>query len=423
MRNIMTLIKKTYFSTLVKHLLMIIYIFAIASGIRADTNNDEKIITLEQEYSKWTNWVLELKFKQSRRILRVGDNKEYKNIIHAAENVRDGDIIEIDHGIYEGSEIIWKANNIIIRAVNGRAHILNNNIIKNGKAIWLVNGDNVLIENIEFSGAKVPDNNGAGIRGAGKNLAIINCIFHDNQNGILVGKKENSTVFIEGSEFYANGFEDGQAHNVYIGAVDALIFRNNYSHNAIIGHNLKSRAKNNYIIYNSLSDEENGKSSYAVDLPNGGMSYLIGNVLQQSKYTQNNALIAFGLEKNLYKNSNLILVNNTFFSEDNNTIYIKNTDKYETILINNLFVGDGRVSKNNTVSKNNYGPISKEKFLDILTGVTISDQNPKILDAGISSLIINRIDLSPMYQPEKTRILTKRKKIGEIDIGAVEYNM
>ena len=38
-------------------------------------------------------------------------------------------------------------------------------------------------------------------------------------------------------------------HNLYIGHVNKLTFRFNYSHHAYIGHNLKSRADANYILY------------------------------------------------------------------------------------------------------------------------------------------------------------------------------
>jgi hypothetical protein len=41
------------------------------------------------------------------------------------------------------------------------------------------------IENIEFSGARVPDQKGAGIRQEGANLLLDHCYFHDNQERIL----------------------------------------------------------------------------------------------------------------------------------------------------------------------------------------------------------------------------------------------
>ena len=65
--------------------------------------------------------------------------------------------------------------------------------IANGKAIWVLGGNNTTVQNIEFSGAAIPGDgsngsaNAAGIRAEGSGLTITNCYFHDNQNGILGG--------------------------------------------------------------------------------------------------------------------------------------------------------------------------------------------------------------------------------------------
>lgn len=72
-----------------------------------------------------------------------------------------------------------------------------------------------MVENIEFTGAKVRDKNGAGIRSEGTNLAISKCYFHDNQNGVLAGKNLQSSIVIADSVFEKNGFGDGQSHNIY----------------------------------------------------------------------------------------------------------------------------------------------------------------------------------------------------------------
>lgn len=45
------------------------------------------------------------------------------------------------------------------------------------------------------------------------------------------------------------------------------------------GNTVSSRAAENRILCNRLMDERDGNSSYVIDLPNGGRSFLIGNVL------------------------------------------------------------------------------------------------------------------------------------------------
>src|SRR5258708_7609242 len=75
-----------------------------------------------------------------------------------------------------------------------------------GKATWVIAGDDTTIEEIELSGATVPDQNGAGIRQEGKNLTIRRSCFHDNEDGILAGDSAGSEILIEMSEFANNGF-------------------------------------------------------------------------------------------------------------------------------------------------------------------------------------------------------------------------
>ena len=134
--------------------------------------------------------------------------------------------------------------------------------IPGGKVIWNPKGRNFSIDTIEFSGAFVPDKNGAGIRyeGSGK-FTISSSYFHDNENGILYTLQDpNGEVVIEHSEFSANGFGDGQSHNLYINDAQSLTFKYNYLHSAKIGHLFETGARANYIMYNRLTGE-NGTQS------------------------------------------------------------------------------------------------------------------------------------------------------------------
>src|SRR5579872_6597240 len=199
----------------------------------------------------------------SASTLQVGPGKQFAAPCAAITAAQAGDTIQIDSSVtYTGDVCAWSTDNLTIIGVGGgRAHIDAGGLNSQGKAIWVISGKNTTIENIELSGATVPDQNGAGIRQQADNLTLRNCFFHDNQDGILTDDSPTSTILIEFSEFANNGFGDGQTHNVYITHIGTLIFRYNYSHNANVGHLLKSRAANNFITYNRLSDEATGTSS------------------------------------------------------------------------------------------------------------------------------------------------------------------
>ena len=92
----------------------------------------------------------------------VGPDKALKTPSAAARIARDGDTVAIAAGLYTDDHASWTQNRLTIRGVGGMAHLESTALIPNGKAIWIVSGDDVVIENIEFSGARVRDNNGAG---------------------------------------------------------------------------------------------------------------------------------------------------------------------------------------------------------------------------------------------------------------------
>ena len=84
-----------------------------------------------------------------------------------------------------------------------------------------------------------------------------------------------------------------------------------YFHHAKVGHLLKSRAGRNLIFYNRLTDEIGGTASYELEFPNGGVAYVMGNLIQQSSTTENPNIISFGAEGFRSQSNLLYLVNNT----------------------------------------------------------------------------------------------------------------
>ncbi|MGC4070601.1 MAG: right-handed parallel beta-helix repeat-containing protein [Polyangiaceae bacterium] len=279
--------------------------------------------------------------------LSVGPGKTYSAPCAAFAAATDGDTIEVDSGgNYAGDVCALTKNKITIRGVGAtRARIDAAGKNAQGKAIWVVQGADTVIENIEFSGATVPDENGAGIRQEGKNLTVRNCVFRDNQDGILAGDVAGSEILIEHCEFDHNGAGDGYSHNLYINHVAKLTFRYNYSHRAVIGHLLKSRAAENHILYNRFSDEADGTASYEIDCPNGGKTYVVGNIIEQNTLTDNPAMLAYLEEGSHASNpsSELFVVNNTFVNHLGKGTFIMVGAAATTPVVvqNNVFYGGG----------------------------------------------------------------------------------
>ncbi|MDO8706936.1 MAG: right-handed parallel beta-helix repeat-containing protein [Sulfuricaulis sp.] len=353
-------------------------------------------------------------------VYQVGPDKPYKRPSAVAAIARNGDVVEIDAGTYAGDAAVWRQDNLTLRGIGGYAHLRADRQAAEEKAIWVIKGKNVTVERIEFSGATVSDRNGAGIRMEGSGITIRNCYFHDNENGVLGGRGE---VLIESSEFAHNGFGDGQSHNMYISdATRRFTLRYSYSHHARVGHNLKSRARENRIFYNRIMDEKDGDSSYAIDLSNGGLAYVVGNLIQQGPNAENKTILTFAPEGFSHSQNELYVVNNTFVNDNDSGRFIA-VAKGEALVrvVNNIFVGPGEQVTRPVEMRTNL--VAKDTDLVDRDGFDYRLRpNSLAIGAGSDPGTAHGINLNPVSHYLHPRGHQARPVDGGIDIGAYEYD-
>jgi hypothetical protein len=275
-------------------------------------------------------------------VLTVGPGRTYTLPSAAAAASRSGDVVKIDAGDYRGDVATWTASNLTICGEGGRAKLYANGKNAAGKGIWVIQGSNVTIDSMEFHDAKVPDQNGAGIRAEhGGLLQVRNSGFYDNENGIL-SSAGSMEILIEGSEFARNGNGDGYSHNIYIGNINRITVKNSYFHEAKVGHNFKSRAKESVIENSYFMDGPSGNSSYLADFPNGGKVFLRGNLFQQGPNTDNPTAISFGAEGLSNPTNTLELVHNTVVNTRSGGYFLNVASATQSVkLTANLFAGTG----------------------------------------------------------------------------------
>ena len=364
--------------------------------------------------------------------LRVGPGLAYATPCKAFAVAKAYDIVEITGNVtYSGDVCGIYASNLTIRGVNGRPRIDAAGRASMGKGIWVVIGNSVTIDNVEMVGAKVYDKNGAALRLEGTHFTLLRSFLHDNENGILSGANLNSDIRIENTEFARNGYGDGRSHNLYIGNVRSLLFRYNFSHDAHVGHNLKSRARTNTILYHRFSSLPAGQSgarqpSYEIDLPNAGTSYVIGNVIQQPAANQNPSLVAYGAEGASNPGHNLYVINNTFLNDDTarGTFVMVGSGVTKPVLFqNNLMSGTGTdINQVSAVKKTNFrsiapGFVNRAAFdLRPTDALVLGDAS----DPGVS---VSGFSLKPVAQYRHVAAGVARPVLGTLDIGAYESYM
>lgn len=253
-----------------------------------------------------------------------------------------GDVINVPAGVYvEDFPLI--THSLTIQGVGGFAHLMApGNAPGNTRAILFVEGfrgADLTVRNLEFSGATGPYNNAAGILfeyGNG-DIVIENSWFHDNQNGVLIGGYPGTEVTIDRSEFGFNGLPPsnpfyGRTHNIYINDVDRVTITNSYFHDALGGHEIKSRARETIIANNRIQDGPTSDTSYSIDIPNAGIATITGNVIEKGASAVNRHVVHFGGEGSYPTNSQLTLADNL----------IVNNRSSSTALFNQTDAGGGQ---------------------------------------------------------------------------------
>jgi hypothetical protein len=358
----------------------------------------------------------------------VGPTQTYTMPSQVSTLVQDGDTVAIDAGVYNSDVARWTANNLVLKGVGGLAHLKANGNSYGGKAIWVISGNNTTVEWIEFSLCACPSNNGAGIRQEGIDLTVRYSYFHDNENGILAGDNVTSNMLIEYCEFYNNGYGDGFTHNLYINHLNSLTFRYNYSHHAIVGHELKSRAHTNYILYNRLCNESTGDASREIDLPNGGTAIVIGNEIEQGPMSQNSNIVGHGLEGLSNPTAHeFYFINNTVVNDrPNGGTFVSvqaGTALYKAY--NNIFAGPGTILSGsaNTIdtSSNWYVSIANAGFVNAGGYDYHLVSSSGAINNGTNPGFANTYSLTPVLEYLHPANNAARAVNGPLDKGAHEF--
>jgi len=281
--------------------------------------------------------------------LVIGPERQPAAFAEALDKARDGDEIVLLSGTYKGTTAVIEHKKLTIRGEGKtRPVILFDGKLASGRALFIVKGGDIRLENLEFRGARAADGDGAALRFESGRLEVVRCAFFDNEHGLVTGNARDAELNVLESEFaHAPREVGGLNHLLYVGTISRFTLTGSRLFNGFEGHLVKARARETHLLYNMIRDGRAGQASYEVDLPNGGRATLIGNVIGQSPDSQNPVLISYGSEGKVWDDNSLVLSHNTLISEGWRPAWFLRVhhDRLpgmgEALALNNLVVGSG----------------------------------------------------------------------------------
>jgi hypothetical protein len=189
---------------------------------------------------------------------------------------------------------------------------------------------------------------------------------------------------------------------------------------------LKSRAAENEIYYNRFSDEATGTASYDIDLPNGGKSFIVGNLIEKGLLAQNSTLVSYQEEGVATGNPDheFFVINNTMVNDlgHGTFVVVAGSVTVPAVIKNNIFRGSGAVTTQlSAIEANNFRGDAK------LANAAGYDYHLRAgssaINAGADPGQGSGISLTPRYQYVHPSCAEGRIIVGNvIDIGAYELN-
>jgi hypothetical protein len=205
-----------------------------------------------------------------------------------------------------------------------------------------------------------------------------------------------------------------------------LVFQFNWDHalatdTADKGHLLKSRALESDVLYNRITGES-GHDSYEVDLPNGGIGIIVGNVIEKGTDPDNSILLDYGEEGYEDGGTNeLYVVGNTFVNDFTSGTFIEVASGGTLAAAHdNILAGPGTPATTGSLSADNLTG-TEASFLFVDAGAYdyhLQAASPAIGQA-VAPGSAGAISLTPVY--EYVQPLGSVARLADDDVGAFEY--
>lgn len=357
----------------------------------------------------------------STTALQVGPGRPFATPCDAIAASSPGAQIDIYPGTYQGSCLL--DHSLYLRGVGERPVLVADSPIPNQKGILAIEvspDSDLIVENLEFRGAAVPDKNGAGIRFQGRNLTVRKCAFRDSEVNLMANLQDGE-IRVEGSEFSGNtGFA-----SLYVEGAARATVRSSWFHDSKAGSAVRILAAQLDLVANRITSEQ-GTEQQLLALPRGAPANVVGNLLHRSNSSpQTSPLLSF-CDPSCPADSRLILLHNTFVDTPAGAgfLTVGSSAQGSHLVSSNLLFGSAQLPPASpllTLQRNQVLPLdqlttyllSPDTFDDRLTPAALLaiDQGAE-LPSGLSFPLVSYV--------HPVSLLLRTQRGSALDVGAYE---
>lgn len=237
----------------------------------------------------------------------------FQTIDDAVQSVRMGTAtILIAPGVYHQCTV-QSGGVITFKAVQAGTAIFEGTACE-GKAAFVLRGQESIVDGLVFRGIEVGDGNGAGIRSEMGDLTVRNAMFLDSEEGVLGGQPSGQRITIDHSTFAGLGQCDKTpscSHSIYLANRGSVTITNSRFERGTGGHYVKLRVPDVTIADNSFDDTRGTKTNYMIDLPEGARGTVTRNTFVQGSHKENHSgLVVVAAEARTYRSGGLRIEGN-----------------------------------------------------------------------------------------------------------------
>ncbi|MGK2287003.1 hypothetical protein [Pedomonas sp. V897] len=132
------------------------------------------------------------------RPMMVGPGETYVSLADAARAARPGTTVRLTPGIYRECAV-WTAHHLTIQAEPNTARV--EGPLCEGRAQFILRGNDITIDGVDFAGARGTDATAAAVRIEGRSATVRRATFRANSRGVLAVPRAGSIVRIENTSF------------------------------------------------------------------------------------------------------------------------------------------------------------------------------------------------------------------------------